>query len=149
MSPDSFLDEESILEDQNLCIECASSHSFQVQNEEIPTPPEVMENDIEIIEDPSIKESEIIKISSQTPQPGLVEINACLHVSTDKLNSLLRQLEVDKFYPNEEEEVDILCSLTPIQCHETVKQRSNFKKCFSQKSNRTPKVTSGFKKFVR
>ena len=145
VSPDSCLDEESILDDHDLCIECASSHSFHLQNEEIPTP---FENDSETVDDPSIEEPEVFKISSPTPQPERVEINAGLHVSTDKLKILLKQLEVDKLYPYQEED-DILCASTPIQCHETAQQRSKLKKCSSLKTSRTPPVTSEFRKVVR
>ena len=143
VSPDSCLDEESILDDQNLCIECASSYSFPIQNEEIPTP---VENDSDTNDYP--KTEELFKISSPTPQSERVEINAGLHVSTDKLKTLLKQLEVDKLYPYQEED-DILCASTPIQCHETAQQRSKLKKCSSLKTSRTPPVTSEFRKVVR
>jgi hypothetical protein len=143
VSPDSCLDEDSILDDQDLCIECASSHSFQMQNEETPIP---VVNAVETIDDP--KTEEVFKVSSPTPQPERVQINAGLHVSTDKLKTLLKQLEVDKMNPCQEED-DILSSPTPIPCHETAQKRSKLKKCSSLKTSRVPPITSELRKGVR
>eukprot|EP00090_Calanus_glacialis_P046388 TRINITY_DN909_c0_g1_i10.p1 TRINITY_DN909_c0_g1~~TRINITY_DN909_c0_g1_i10.p1 ORF type:complete len:632 (-),score=221.93 TRINITY_DN909_c0_g1_i10:191-2086(-) len=166
VSPDSCLDQESILDDQNLCIECASAHSFQTQHGESPSLVETDDNlentvtreddtdsdisnieQIETIIEPSIAELEI-DVSSPTPEPEKVEINSGLHVSTDKLNTLLRQLEVDKLYPNQEED-DFPLSLTPIQSHDSVQERPKLRKCSSLKTSRTPPVTTGGRKIVR
>merc|ERR1719318_512713 len=128
VSPDSCLEQESILDDQNLSIECASVISLQKQEEEssLVETDDLLENTetreepdtdsdivthighVETITENSKAELEI-DVSSPTPEPEKVEINSGLHVSTDKLNTLLRQLEVDKLYPNQEED-DILLS---------------------------------------
>merc|ERR1719318_955715 len=166
VSPDSCMDEENILDDQNLCIECASAHSFPTQEEttSLVETDDFLENtetredpdtdsdtrnieQIETIIEPSIAELEI-DVSSPTPEPEKVEINSGLHVSTDKLNTLLRQLEVDKLYPNQEDD-DILLSPSPIQRHDSVHERPKLRKCSSLKTSRTPPVTPGGRKIVR
>merc|ERR1719318_1125937 len=168
VSPDSCMDEENILDDQNLCIECASAHSFQTQEEStsLVETDDFLENtetredpdtdsdsdtrkieQIQTIIEPSIAELET-DVASPTPEPEKVEINSGLHVSTDKLNTLLRQLEVDKLYPNQEED-DILLSPRPIQCHDPVQERPKPRKCSSLKTSRTPPVTPGGRKIVR
>ena len=167
VSPDSYLDQESNLDDQNFCIECASALSFQTQHEETPALVETDDNlenivarvkpdtdsdasnieQIQTLNLPSIAELEI-DVSSPSPEPEKVEINSGLHVSTDKLNTLLRQLEVDKLYPNQEED-DILLSPTPIQRHASVQERPKLRKCSSLKTSRTPPVTPGGRKIVR
>lgn len=128
VSPDSCLGEESILDDQNLCTECALVETD-----------DNLENTVTRVE---------IDVSSPTPEPEKVEISSGLHVSTDKLNTLLRQLEVDKLYPNEEED-DILLSPRPIQRHDSVQERPKLRKCSSLKTSRTPPVTPGGRKIVR
>jgi len=177
VSPDSCLDEENLLDDQNFCIECATELSYQ-SNHEVsketpttvlseankdtelawpePTEPaqpqprseEVIKRISETINEPSIKEPKI-KVSS--PEPEKVEINPNLHVSTDKLNTLLGQLEVDKLYPNQDkdEEEDLLASPTPIQRQDSVYEKPKLRKCSSLRTGRTPPVTPGGRKIVR
>lgn len=139
VSPDSCLGEESILDDQNLCIEYASTQTQHEESPEIVETDDNLENTVTRVE---------IDVSSPTPEPEKVEINSGLHVSTDKLNTLLRQLEVDKLYPNEEED-DILLSPRPIQRHDSVQERPKLRKCSSLKTSRTPPVTPGGRKIVR
>ena len=79
-TPYSFLNDKSILDDQNLCIE---SHSFQTQYDEIPSPVEAIEISSETSEAPSVEE------------PEKEEIKQRLLVSTDQL-----QLEVKQLYTN-------------------------------------------------
>lgn len=181
VSPDSCLDEENLLDDQNLCIECATSHSFQSTHVEAEdTPSTVLTEDsqdtkvtwveptatvIETVEHASSEEviqriSEKVnqsikdpKIQSFNPEPEKVEIHSSLHVSTDKLNTLLGQLEVDKLYPNQDidcqEEEDLLSSPRPLQSQDSVQDRPKLRKCSSLKTGRTPPVTPGGRKFVR
>jgi len=170
VSPDSCLDEENLLDDQNFCSECATEHSYQSNHEifqETPTTvlselkapgiepaqpqprsEEVIQRVSEKINEPSIQEPKI-KVSS--PEPEKVEINPNLHVSTDKLNTLLGQLEVDKLYPNQDkdEEEDLLASPTPIQRRDSVYERPKLRKCSSLRTGRTPPVTPGCRKIVR
>jgi len=170
VSPDSALDEDSILDDQNLCIECASELSFQTPDEEIlidvetddipditinwveddvegePSNIEVNKHTREPIE-PSIVETKA-QVSTLTPEPEKIEINSGLHVATDKLNTLFRQLEVDKLYPHQEED-DLVLSPTPIQRRDSVQDRPRLRKCSSLKTSRTPPVTPGGRKIVR
>ena len=80
VSPDTSLSDESIPDDQNLCIE---SHSFQTQYDEIPSPVEAIEISSETSEAPSVEE------------PEKEEIKQRLLVSTDQL-----QLEVKQLYTN-------------------------------------------------
>ena len=92
---------------------------------EIPTPVEAIGNSCEISEAPSEEE------------PEKVEINPCLPVSTDKF-----QLEVEKLYPNHEED-DIQCFQTTIQRDDSDQEISRTKKCSSLKTSRTLAFTSG------
>jgi hypothetical protein len=124
VSPDSFLTNESMLDDQNLCIE---SHSFQTQYNEIPIPVEAIENTSKTREVPSVEE------------PKKVEINQCLLVSEGKLH-----LEVDKLYKNHEDG-DILCFQTTIKCDDSELERSRT----SLETSRTSSFTSVGRKRVR
>ena len=128
VSPNSFLNDESILDDQNLCIE---SHSFQTQYNEIPSLVDAIENS-----------SETSKVPSEE-EPEKVEISPCLLVSTDKL-----QLEVGKLCPNHKED-DILCFQTTIKCHDSDQGRSRTMICSSLKTSRRSSFTSGGRKRVR
>ena len=123
VSPDKFLNKKSVPDDQNLC----TAHSFQAQYKEIPAPIEVIENNSETIEVPSEEEHTIITISSPTPQPEKVEINPGVHVNTNKLTALFKQLEYQNFVP----------------------ERSQITKCSSLKTRRTSPFTTGDRKCVR
>ena len=124
VSQDNFLNNKSIPDDLNLCTE---SDSFQAQCKEIPAPIEVIENNSETIEVPSEEEHTIITISSPTPQPEKVEIYPGVHVNTNKLTALFKQLEYQDFVP----------------------ERSQITKCSSLKTSRTSPFTTGDRKCVR
>eukprot|EP00092_Neocalanus_flemingeri_P016725 GFUD01018088.1.p1 GENE.GFUD01018088.1~~GFUD01018088.1.p1 ORF type:complete len:658 (-),score=152.47 GFUD01018088.1:847-2820(-) len=184
VSPDSCLDEENLLEDQNLCIECATSHSFQATHDTLDTPTNTVLTEvsqetskvilsesaigIETLESQNYSEEvrqpisennndeSIIdlKINVSSPEPEKVEINSNLHVSTDKLNILLGQLEADKLYPNqdrddqEENDNGLESSPNPVH-HDSASERPKLRKCSSLKTGRSPPQTPGCRKFVR
>jgi hypothetical protein len=122
VSPDSFLEDESILDDQNLSIE---SHSSRTQYNDIPSPVEALENTSETSEVPGVEE------------PDKVEINP------DKC-----QLEVDKLYSNLEED-DIQCFQTTSKHHESNQESTRTTIFSSLKTSRSSSFNSGGRKRVK
>jgi len=191
LSPDSCLEEESVLGYQDLCIECATEQSFQtpvnrgqpVQDSDhddilehknrnaanlivAQKPFESSIEDTKIIIEAGIDESKVT-IDSETEvlaklsiketgteaaiinqESEKIEINPTLHVTTEKLNALFKQLEADKFYPNQEDDDDIN-SPAPLELKDSVSDRPKLRKCSSLKTHRTPPGTPGSKKYVR
>ena len=72
--------------------------------------------------------------------PDKIEIKSGLHVSSNKLASLLSQLENDKGYPNQEEEQDEL-----ILSKRTKSERSRLRKSSSLKTSRSCNTACGRK----
>jgi len=87
------------------------------------------------------------EVTNGNLEPQKIEINAGLHVTTEKLSSLFKQLEVDKLYPNQEN--DLMFDSTPIQQQDPLHERPKLRKCRSLKTNKSPPDTPGVKKIVR
>jgi len=87
------------------------------------------------------------KVATGNLEPQKIEINAGLHVTTEKLSSLFKQLEVDKLYPNQNDE--LMFDSTLIQQEDPLYERPKLRKCTSLKTNKSPPETPGVKKFVR
>jgi len=88
------------------------------------------------------------KVATRNFEPQKIEINAGLHVTTEKLSSLFKQLEVDKLYPHQEN--DLMFDSTSIQLQEDpLYERPKLRKCKSLKTNKSPPETPGVKKYVR
>ena len=170
LSPDSALDEESMLDDQDLCIECASEHSYSKSLLEIPTQDDGADYDIRVVSKPDINnqehdlvEGEVQKLSlkqsiaeleikdhevaSSSLEDLPIQINSSPHVPTDKLTKLLGQLEADKHYPYQED--DGLLLSPPTHHEDIVQDRSKLRKCSSLKTSRSSPDTSGVSKLVR
>ena len=88
------------------------------------------------------------KVATRNFEPQKIEINAGLHVTTEKLSSLFKQLEVDKLYPHQEN--DLMFDSNPLQLQEDpLYERPKLRKCKSLKTNKSPPETPGVKKYVR
>jgi len=96
----------------------------------------------QLTDKPSPKETEVASKKLEK-----IEINADLHVSTEKLSSLFKQLEVDKLYPTQED--DLMFDSTSIQKQDPLYERPKLRKCRSLKTNKSPPETPGVKKIVR
>ena len=98
------------------------------------------------VEDKLIEEDS--KVATKYHEPQKIEINAGLHVTTEKLSSLFKQLEVDKLYPHQEN--DLMFDSNPLQLQEDpLYERPKLRKCKSLKTNQSPPETPGVKKYVR
>ena len=98
LSPDSCLEDESLLEEPNICIECATRAAVEAGGgiEE--------ENELEVEEtenntDASTSEREGENIIT-VEEDHSIEVSPELRISSDKLESLLGCFEQDKHYPS-------------------------------------------------
>jgi len=174
VSPDSCLDEDSILDDHNLCEEYSNTHasSSSYKLEATKTPEEVdnefnQSYDMTLVEsskDEDVSHSKVLPFDipidsvlysrgadvkrtnrEESPDnfqliPDKIEIKSGLHVSSNKLASLLSQLENEKGYPNQEEEQDEL-----IPNIKTKPERPRLRKSSSLKASRSCQTASGRK----
>merc|ERR1719402_1012270 len=102
LSPDSCLEDESLLEEPSLCFECATRAAVEAggEIEEKNEPLEATESNISKM-DASTNES----VESETEivitvEDHSIEVSPTLRISPDKLESLLGSLEQDKHYPS-------------------------------------------------
>lgn len=102
LSPDSCLEDESLLEEPSLCIECATRAAVKAggEVEEKNEPLEATESKkpkMNVSTNESVeKETEIVI----TEEDQGIEVSPTLRISSDKLESLLGSLEQDKHYPS-------------------------------------------------
>jgi len=102
LSPDSCLEDESLLEEPSLCIECATRAAVKAggEIEEKNEPLEATESKMpkmNVSTNESVeKETEIVI----TVEDQGIEVSPTLRISSDKLESLLGSLEQDKHYPS-------------------------------------------------
>ena len=102
LSPDSCLEDESILEEPNLCIECATRAAVKAGGEmegknESLEGIESNRSKTEVSSNESVEREteDIIKVEDHS-----IEVSPTLRISSDKLESLLGSLEQDKHYPS-------------------------------------------------
>jgi len=165
VSPDSALDEESILDDQDLCIECASEHSYSKSLQE--TPQDGADYDLKVVSKPDIHNQEQESVEGDVQKLNLkqsiaelimkdhevtissledlpIQLDSSLQVPTDNLTKLCCQLEADKHYPNQKVHV-----LAPTYQEVTVQKRFKLRKGSSLKTSRSSPDLSGVCKLVR
>jgi len=103
LSPDSCLEDESLLEEPNLCIECATRAAVEaggeMEEEEDESLDTTERNSTEMKDstDESVEEEteDIIPVEDHS-----IEVSSTLRISPDKLESLLGSFEQDKHYPS-------------------------------------------------
>ena len=103
LSPDSCLEEESLLEEPNLCIECATRAAVGGEGKLEDESLEGAESNLDGITPDDItptKESSGAESEDGNVENESVEVSSTLRVSSDKLESLLGSLEQDKHYPS-------------------------------------------------
>ena len=103
LSPDSCLEDESLLEEPNLCIECATRAAVEAggemeeEEDESLDMTETNTTEMKDSTDESVEEEteDIIPVEDHS-----IEVSSTLRISPDKLESLLGSLEQDKHYPS-------------------------------------------------
>ena len=152
ISPDSVIEEESLLSDQELCFQCAASHITADTAEE---KPQTTKDEDETREDDKAEKltGPVQPRTDDIMQRLSDRINTNnkqdLPVSSDKLTNLLDKLGPIKedSDSNEEEEISPLRLLH--QNSLDVRQRPKIRKCSSLKSSSSPPRTSSQRKIVR
>jgi len=102
LSPDSCLEDESLLEEPSLCFECATRAAVEAggeieeKNEPLQTTESTMPKTNTSTNENVENESEIVI----TVEDHSIEVSPTLRISPGKLESLLGSLEQDKHYPS-------------------------------------------------
>ena len=155
ISPDSVIGEDSLLSDQDLCIECATSHITAESPED---GPKTTKGEDESQKDLSHNQTDTLNASVQPRTDDIMQrlsdrINENnkteLPVSSDKLTNLLDKLGPIKEDSDSNEEEDISPLRLLHQNSLDVRPRPKLRKCSSLKSSSSPPRTSSQRKIVR
>ena len=100
-SPDSCLEEDSLLEDPDLCIQCATRAVVEAE-EKLKEARIAAESIVDLIIENIHITSNVSENSEtdNTTEDQSIEVSSKLRISSDKLESLLGSLEQDKHYPS-------------------------------------------------
>ena len=100
-SPDSCLEEDSLLEEPDLCIQCATRAVVEAE-EKLKEARIAAESIVDLIIENIHITSNVSENSEtyNTTEDQSIEVSSKLRISSDKLESLLGSLEQDKHYPS-------------------------------------------------
>ena len=177
VSPDSCLDEENMLEDQDLCMECCVREAVgeELQESEGEDTQEDLEEVTALEEEtapaleeertaPALEEMTALALDDTVTTPVIEEeevadpaleedevaVSDTLKITQDRLASLLGKLDTDKHYPSSGARPGrvSLASSSPGTRREG-EERPRLRKWSSLKTSKTPPTTPGGRKIVR